>query len=119
MIVCVSGLCLWGGGASLNEGLTTMQSKFPFLSSLALAAVLGVPAAIAIPTGLLAQAVVQVRVYDRYHRDYHVWDEREDRAYRGYWVEHHREYRVYARLPRPEQRRYWTWRHAHPDYDRR
>jgi len=93
-----------------------MQIKVPFLSSLVLAAVLGVPAMIATPTSLQGQAVVQVRVYDRYHRDYHVWDEREDRAYRGYWVEQRRGYRVYARLPRPEQRRYWIWRHAHADY---
>ena len=95
-----------------------MQNKFPFLSSLDLAAVLGVPSLIA-PASLQAQVGVQVRVYDRYHHDYHRWDDREDRAYRGYLVERHREYVVYARQPRPEQRRYWTWRHAHLDYDRR
>ena len=70
----------------------------------------------AVPASLQGQPVVQVRVYDRYHRDYHVWDEREDRAYRGYWAEQHRGYRVYGRLSRPQQRAYWNWRHAHADY---
>ena len=86
------------------------------LSSMALAAALAVPAALAIAPGLQAQPVVQVRVYDRYHHDYHVWDDREDHAYRGYWLERHRPYVVYGRIGRPEQRRYWNWRHAHPDY---
>jgi hypothetical protein len=93
-----------------------MRSKNAFFSSLALAAALVVPAAIAIAPGLQAQPVVQVRVYDRYHRDYHVWDDREDRAYRGYWVERRRPYVVYQHISRPEQRRYWAWRHAHRDY---
>jgi len=93
-----------------------MQNKHSFLRSLALAAALAVPVLLATAPSLQAQPVVQVRVYDRYHRDYHVWDDREDRAYRGYLVERRRPYVVYGRVGRPEQRRYWTWRHAHPDY---
>ncbi len=96
-----------------------MKSKNTFLSSLALAAALAVPAAMAIAPSLQAQVAVQVRVYDRHHHDYHVWDDREDHAYRGYLVERRRNYVVYARVGRPEQRRYWVWRHAHPDHDRR
>ena len=93
-----------------------MQIKLPFLGSLALATVLGLPAMMAVPASLQGQPVVQVRVYDRYHRDYHVWDDREDRAYRGYLVERHRPYVVYGRIGRPEQHRYWNWRHEHPEY---
>ena len=120
MIMCRWELCLWGEGASVNQRAMTMQSKHPFLSSLALAAVLALPAVIAIPASVQAQrAVVQIRVYDRYHRDYHNWDDREDRAYRGYFVEQRRPYRVYRRLNRPEQRQYWVWRHGHPDHDNR
>ncbi len=32
---------------------------------------------------------IQVRVYDSHHRDYHNWDDREDRAYRNYQQERH------------------------------
>src|ERR1700736_4264747 len=57
-------------------------------------------AAIAAPTAIMAapkpqDANVQVRVYDRDHRDYHNWNDREDHAYRGYLTERHRPYREY------------------------
>ncbi len=61
----------------------------------------------------------RVRVYDGYHRDYHRWDRREDRAYRRYWNDRHQQYRPYNRLNQGEQRDYWNWRHDHPDSDRR
>jgi hypothetical protein len=31
-------------------------------------------------------------------------------------VERHRPYVVYGRIGRPEQHRYWNWRHEHPEY---
>jgi len=92
--------------------------KLPFLGSFAMAAALAVPAIIATAT-LQAQRAVVVRVYDRDHKDYHHWDGREDRAYRGYMVEQRRDYRIFRRLKRPEQRLYWKWRHEHPDHDNR
>ena len=58
---------------------------------------------------------VQVRVYDPGHKDYHNWDEREDRAYRHYIEERHEQYRKYEKLKEKEQRDYWNWRHSHPD----
>jgi hypothetical protein len=58
---------------------------------------------------------VQVRVYDAGHKDYHNWDEREDRAYRHYLEERHEQYRKYDKLKEKEQRDYWNWRHSHPD----
>ncbi len=64
------------------------------------------------------QASVQVRVYDSNHHDYHNWDDREDRAYRGYLVERHEEYRPYEKQKHKNQRNYWNWRHSHPDHDR-
>jgi hypothetical protein len=97
-----------------------MRSNSPVLSSLALAAVLAVPAVIATAPRLQAQkAVVKIRVHDPYHKDFHEWDDREDLAYRAYLTERHREYRVYRRLKHPEQRLYWNWRHEHPDHDDR
>jgi hypothetical protein len=85
-----------------------------YISSLVLAAALAAPAMVLanpVPQG------VTIRVYDRDHRDYHNWDDREDRAYRSYLVERHRNYVVYNKQHRGEQKHYWTWRHAHPDHD--
>jgi len=93
-----------------------MQSMQRYISSLLLAA------AIAAPTAIMAaprpqDASVQVRVYDRDHRDYHNWDDREDHAYRRYLVVQHRSYRAYDRQHSRAQRHYWNWRHSHPDND--
>jgi len=79
-------------------------------------------AALAAPAATMAgpkpqEASVQVRVYDRDHRDYHNWDDREDRAYRRYYVVQHRSYRAYDRQNSRAQRKYWRWRHSHPDND--
>jgi len=79
-------------------------------------------AALAAPAATMAgpkpqEASVQVRVYDRDHRDYRNWDDREDRAYRRYFVVQHRTYRAYDRQNARAQRNYWKWRHHHPDND--
>jgi hypothetical protein len=94
-----------------------MQSK-PFLSSLALAAALAAPASILMVSDLQGQVDVKIkvgRVYDRDHKDYHDWNDNEDKAYRGYLVENHQEYRPYAKMKRTDQTNYWKWRHDHPD----
>jgi hypothetical protein len=77
-------------------------------------------AAVIAPTAIVANATpqeVRVRVYDRDHRDYHNWDDREDHAYRRYLGERHRTYREYNRQRAREQRNYWRWRHEHRDID--
>jgi hypothetical protein len=60
------------------------------------------------------------RYYDPYRRDYHEWNENENRAWR-HWreQERHRNYIEWQRANRREQREYWRWRHEHPDWDRR
>src|SRR4029077_2580253 len=55
----------------------------------------------------------QNRVYDRYHKDYHNWDDREDHAYRGYLQDNHRDYRPLPELKQRQQKAYWSWRHSH------
>jgi hypothetical protein len=57
------------------------------------------------------------RVYDRYHKDYHNWNDHEDHAYRGYLQERHRDYRPLAEQRQKDQKSYWNWRHSHPDHD--
>jgi len=89
-----------------------------YLSFLFLTAALTVSAA---PKAGAAQEVsVRVdhpRYYDREHRDYHEWNDREDRSYRVYLGERHRHYREFHHINRREQNHYWRWRHNHPDRD--
>ena len=91
-----------------------MQRLDRYISSLVLAT------AIVVPTAIMAGArpqegSVQVRIYDRNHRDYHNWDDHEDHAYRGYLQERHKDYREYDKQNNREQKRYWNYRHTHPD----
>ncbi len=55
------------------------------------------------------------RYYDRDARDWHEWNEHENRAYRRYWEEKRERQREWARLKREQQRDYWRWRHRHPE----
>ena len=91
----------------------TMYRKSLLISSLFLTTALLAPAAIRAN----AAPQISVRVYDRDHRDYHNWNDNEDRSYRVYLGERHREYHPYAELRAKEQRAYWNWRHRHPDHD--
>jgi hypothetical protein len=55
------------------------------------------------------------RYYDKDARDYHAWNNQEDRAYRVYLTEHHRDYREFRKTKTVQQREYFKWRHEHPD----
>src|SRR2546426_3456821 len=55
------------------------------------------------------------RYYDRDARDWHEWNEREDRAFRRYLEEKRLEHRDWVGLKREQQRDYWRWRHSHHD----
>jgi hypothetical protein len=55
------------------------------------------------------------RYYDRAGRDYHNWNEGEDRAYNSYLTDRHLPYREWRTVKGPDQQAYFTWRHAHPD----
>jgi hypothetical protein len=59
------------------------------------------------------------RVYDHSHKDYHNWDDNEDRSYRQYLGDRHKDYRPFSETKPKEQTAYWNWRHSHPDNDRR
>lgn len=56
-------------------------------------------------------ASVRVRVYDPYRRDYHPWNQREQREYRAYLAERHQAYLRYERQRLAQRRAYWRWRH--------
>ena len=59
------------------------------------------------------------RYYDPYRRDYHEWNEREERAYRHYLQEQRRgDYHDWRKANRDEQKAYWRWRHEHSEWER-
>lgn len=58
------------------------------------------------------------RVYDPYYTDYHVWNNDEVVYYHRWAGETHRDpHRDFRKLPKEEQKEYWTWRHNHGDQD--
>lgn len=91
-----------------------MRRAQRYISLLFLAAALAAPVAVAAPT---PQVALQVRVYDKHHKDYHVWDDNENLSYTRF-RESHRRYNVtFARTSSRQQATYWSWRHANPDRD--
>jgi hypothetical protein len=90
-----------------------MHVAHRYIASLILTAVLAAPMAImASPT---PQAAVSVPVYDRNHKDYHNWDDNENRAWGVFLTNNHSKYHEYSKSNRKEQGQYWDWRHSHPD----
>jgi hypothetical protein len=89
-----------------------MRISFRYISPLLLAVSFATPAVIfAAP----APQEAQVRVYDRSHKDYHNWDDRENHAWGVFLTTNHRDAHEYAKSNRKEQSKYWNWRHSHPD----
>ncbi len=81
--------------------------------------------ALIIPLGLIAQEESRKtttttttetrRYYDPAEKDYHVWNDQEDRAYRMYLQERHRDYVEFPKVKTTERTEYFRWRHHHPD----
>jgi hypothetical protein len=61
---------------------------------------------------------VSVRVYDRAHKDYHVWNNQEDQTYRQYLNDNHQAYRPIKKLSSKQQTNYWNTRHANDNNKR-
>ena len=55
------------------------------------------------------------RVYDRDHKDYHNWDDNEDRAYTQFRGSHKTYNVTFSKTTPKQQTTYWNWRHANPD----
>ena len=73
-------------------------------------------AALLAPVAMNAEEHHYKRYYDRDARDWHEWNDSENRAYHRYWEERHAPHRDWARLKRQQQIEYWRWRHSHPNY---
>ena len=89
-----------------------MRLAHRIFASLILTAALAAPAAI---TASASPQAVTVRVYDRDHKDYHNWDDNENRQWGIFLTNNHRDYHEYSRSNRKEQSEYWNWRHSNPD----
>ena len=94
-----------------------MQITNRFIATLFLTTALAAPMAIAAAPA--PQARVQVRVYDRNHKDYHNWDDHENQAWGAYLSENHKKSHEFTKANRKEQSEYWNYRHSHPDRDSR
>lgn len=55
------------------------------------------------------------RYYDRDHKDYHEWNDREQQAYLRFLDERHFAHHDWHHASKAEQRDYWKWRHDHAD----
>ena len=77
--------------------------------SLLLAAVLALPIGITGCNG-------EVRVYDPYYRDYHVWNNDEVVYYNRWETESHYPHVDYKHRSAEQQHAYWDWRHQQ-DHD--
>ena len=57
----------------------------------------------------------QKRYYDKNHKDYHTWDDREVGVYQRWATDNHIDNRDFSHLKSKQQAEYWDWRHEHPD----
>jgi len=53
------------------------------------------------------------RYYDKRHRDYHYWNDGEDREYRAYLVERHEAYVPFVSVSGRRRQEYFRYRHEH------
>jgi hypothetical protein len=91
-----------------------MHLSHRYIASLFLTAALVAPVAImAAPAP--QEANVQLRFYDRQHKDYHNWDDNENRSWGHYLTQNHRNAHEFSKASRREQSKYWNYRHSHPD----
>ncbi len=58
------------------------------------------------------------RYYDKSHKDYHTWNDSEQKSYGVFLNENHLQVHVFAKAKPSEQQKYWAWRHDHPDEKR-
>jgi hypothetical protein len=93
-----------------------MPSTQRYLCSLLVVAALAAPVAI-MATPATKDDGVQVKFYDSRHKDYHNWDDRENRSWGVYLSDNHKKSHEFSRASKREKSNYWNWRHAHPDHD--
>jgi hypothetical protein len=91
-----------------------MHRTHGYIASLLLATALVAPVSI-LAAPVPQEARVQVRVYDKQHKDYHNWDNNENRSWNRYLAENHKNSHEFSKANKKEQGQYWNYRHSHPD----
>jgi hypothetical protein len=91
-----------------------MKRFYLFIASLFLVTSFAAPMAIS-AAPLPQQVKAQIRIYDKAHKDYHNWDDNEDRTWKLYLNNNHRKVHEFSRAKAKERAEYWKWRHEHPD----
>ena len=97
-----------------NLEVYNMHRTHRYIASLFLTAALVAPVVI-IAAPAPQEANVQLRYYDKHHKDYHNWDENENRSWGQYLTTKHRNSHEFSRASKREQSNYWNYRHSHPD----
>ena len=92
-----------------------MHLSHRYIASLFLTAALAAPVAIMAAPAPQESRRAQVRVYDKQHKDYHNWDDNENRAWGQYLTDNHRNPHEFSKANKREQSKYWNYRHSHPD----
>ena len=98
------------------EDHNNMHNVHGYMASLLLAAAIAAPVSI-IAAPAPQGASTQVRVYDTDHKDYHNWDDNENKAWGVYLTDNKKKAHTFTRSSKKEQSDYWNWRHDHPDHD--
>ena len=86
-----------------------------------LLSILALSGALLIPTCAIAQdhhdhdRDQHQRYYDKKHKDYHEFDNRENNAWRMYAEQQHRSNLAWERANERQKQNYWNWRHSHSD----
>ena len=101
-------MCILMATATPQSGISDLEDynmyhAHRYISTLFLAAALATPVAI-MAAAKPQNASVQIRVYDRDHKDYHTWDDNETRAYGQYRSEKPKvalEFSKTSKNPRP------------------
>jgi hypothetical protein len=91
-----------------------MHSTRRIFASLILTAALMAPVTILAASKPQSDSIT-VRGYDKDHKDYHNWDDNENRAWGVFLTTNHRKQHEFSKSSKKEQSEYWNWRHSHPD----
>lgn len=59
------------------------------------------------------EAAHQQRYYDKQGKDWHNWDDNQNKMYQRYVEENHRQNRDFAKLSKKQQNDYFRWQHQH------
>jgi hypothetical protein len=104
----------WAQRGRVADGVPSSEREINNMKHLLILAGLCMAASAVAPVTMLAEDHHgEKRYYDRDGRDYHYWNDGEDRQYRAYLVEQHRAYVPFVSVNVRRRQEYWRYRHQH------